>query len=77
MGRKTAVHRDTVGNDPFELMGKLFKKDRRSTARVYEVVRVAGVYVQLGATKKHKNGAKRPDYTARWYDHERLERVEQ
>lgn len=63
--------------DPFNLMGKLVRKDNKSKSRVFEVIRVAGMYVKLGATKKHPKGAKRPDFTAKWYDYERLVKVDE
>jgi len=61
-----------IERDPFHLLGRLVKRDRRPRARVYEVVKVAGMYVRIGATDKHSMGSKRPDYTAKWYLFERL-----
>lgn len=61
--------------DPYSLMGKLVKKDRRKNARVYTVVNVAGMYVQLGPTENCEYGAKRVISPHRWYDYEHLIKV--
>lgn len=62
---------DHLSLDPFELMGRLFKKENRSNSRVYEVIKVAGPYVKLGKTEKHPRGAKRDDYP-KWRDYTHL-----
>lgn len=62
--------------DPFSLMGRLVKKNKRRDARVYKVVQVAGMYVRIGPTSEHPMGSKRPDYSWKWHDFDKLIEVE-